>query len=804
MKTPSSITPIETSAAVGLTSAQVATLTAAKLTNKTKKVVGKSYLAIFTTNIFTFFNLLGIIIFLLMLYCGSVENMFFFVVILLNTAIGIIQEIRSKRAVEKLALVDAPEVTVVRDGRGMSIDISDVVLYDITKYVTGNQICTDGVVLEGTAEVNEALLTGESLAVKKRAGDTVFAGSYVVSGTFAVRTEKVGHEKYIEQMAAKVKKFRQPNSELMKSIKGIIRVISWIIFPLGALTLLTGGFDLTIVEQFKAALLVASGSMIGMVPSGMVLLTSVALAVSMLKLGRKNVLVQELYCIEMLARVDTLCIDKTGTITDGTMSVEEIVPLSKKEYDYASLIYSLISATNDVNMTAVALKNYTSGAEIIESTDALAFSSKRKFSAATLKGIGTVALGAGEMLLARTDDKLKALEQQYLAQGMRVLYLMLSKKEIVDDHVNGLEPIALVVMSDTVRSDAPEIIKWFTDNHVAVKVISGDNAQSVAAIAAKVGIENAHRYVSLDGMTDEEVTACANEFTVFGRVSPEQKALLVDSMKHARRTVAMMGDGVNDILAMREADCSVSVACGSDAAKSVAQLVLCDNKFSSMPTVVAEGRQVVNNIQNSSSLFLMKTSMTILSTILLLFLPFNYPFQAQHLYAMEFFVIGITSFLLALKPNRNLIKGRFIRNVLKRTLPSGVAMFLSVALTYAFSGITGIAADPQQLTTTAMFAMTATGLVALLILLYPYDKFNYVIAALSLIGTVVCYVAFPPMLNFVSRLLGGDGVGTEMYVAIPNAAVWFIAINTVAMAAVIILGKYVIRNIESRKITAIQ
>ena len=796
MKQPIEVARVNADVNVGLNAEQVKERVDAHKTNYVKKVVGKSYFAIFASNIFTFFNLLGIIIFILMLICQSIENMFFFVVILANTALGIFQEIRSKLAIEKLSLVNQPTSDVMRDGELVTISTDKIVLDDIVKLSQGKQIGADGVVVEGMVEVDESMLTGESDPVKKNVGDELFAGSYVVSGTCVYRVEKVGMENYIQKLSAEVKKFKKPNSELMRSITSIIKVISWIIFPLGLATFLKNN---TVLDSWQEALKSASGSMIGMVPSGMVLLTSVALAVGVIKLSRRKVLVRELYCIEMLARVDTLCMDKTGTITDGTMTVDSVNVLNNEFGDVEHLIASTVTATQDDNLTAKALKKRFSTNNPLKARNVLAFSSQRKFSAANFEGVGTIAIGAGEFMVKNPSQQYLDMCNSLLSQGLRVLTIAHSYNNIENDKVENLVPIAIVALQDTLRPDAVEIVKWFKDNNVEVKVISGDNPLSVSVIAGKVGVENAYRYISLDGLTDEQVEEAATQYTVFGRVTPHQKALLVKAMKKHGRTVAMTGDGVNDILAMRESDCAISVGAGTDAARSVAHLVLQDNKFGSMPNVVAEGRQVVNNIQNSSSLFLMKTSMTVLTTILLFFLPqYAYPFEAQNLYAIEFFVIGIPSFLLALKPNRNIIRGKFIVNTMKNTLPSGVAMFLSVAMTYAFSNVTGIAGNSQQITTVAMFSMTATGVLALWILLYPYGWVNVGIGAIGTVGTVGCLALFPLLLQFAADLMGSGEV-KPMYVDIPTGAMWFVAINAIVMAALIICGKLIIAHIEKRK-----
>ena len=801
----------------GLNSSEVASRISEKQVNRVKKVVGKSYLQIFASNILTFFNLLGFIIFLLMLLCGSVTNMMFIVIIVANTAIGIFQEIRSKRAVEKLSIVSEPTVEVVRDGEKKTISTQDIVLDDILLLSAGKQICCDSVLILGEVEVNESMLTGESDAVKKKQGDLLYSGSYIISGSCTARCDKVGKDNYIEQLSARVKKAKTPDSQLMKGIRAIIKFISIIIFPLGLLTFflnptilsyLRQGVNLwreyierqpNILSDVNDAILAMSGSMIGMVPSGMVLLTSVALAVAALKLARKKVLVRELPCIEMLARVDTLCLDKTGTITDGSMTVEEIIPLKGEVGDIELLVASVVKATGDDNLTAQALKKYFENTDdTLESLAALPFSSARKFSAATLVGKGTVAIGAAEFMFKKTGKEFSQKCNELLKQGLRVLAVGQSKKAIKDDAVDGLEPIAIIALQDTIRADAPEIIKWFKDNDVAVKIISGDNPLSVLVIAAKVGVDGAEKYVSLDGMTDEQVAEAANVYTVFGRVTPEQKAILVRSMKQAGRTVAMTGDGVNDILAMRESDCAISVGCGTDAAKTVANLVLMDNKFSSLPNVVAQGRQVVNNIQNSSSLFLMKTSMTILTTILCLILRVTYPFQPQHLYAVEFFVIGISSFLLALKPNRSLIKGKFVSNTLKSTLPSGVAMFLAVAMTYAFAKVLNIYGDSAQISTVAMFSMTVTGVVALWILLFPMGKYNLLVGAVGTVGTVGCYFVFPWALGIVNDIFGKTS--DPMFVSVDGYATLFIVLNALIMGGIIVGLKFLIKYIEGRQV----
>jgi len=810
---------------VGLTSAQVDARIKAKQTNKVKKVVGKSYLQIFVTNICTFFNLLGFIIFLLMALCGSWSNMMFVVVILANTVVGIFQEIRSKIAVEKLSIVSEPTVDALRDGQKQNIKTQQIVLDDILMYSAGKQICTDAIILDGEVEVNESMLTGESEPIKKRAGDTLYSGSFVVSGNCTCQVTAVGKDNYIEQLSAKVKLAKTPDSRIFKGIMSIIKIIAIIIFPLGIATFFTSaeiatlvGVDNVVGQYFQGvaeikktvndAIVSAAGSMIGMVPSGMVLLTSMTLAVGALKLAHKKVLVRELPCIEMLARVDTLCLDKTGTITDGSMTVEKLVPVGTDEQTLKQMLATLVGGTKDNNATAIAVSNYLKDVAPLTTNAVLPFSSARKFSAVTTQS-GTIAMGAAEFMFKREgNEQFFQQIETYLAKGLRVLAVGKSDSPIQDNNVTNLVPCGIVLLQDTIRADAPQIIKWFVENDVQVKVISGDNPLAVSVIAQKVGVAGAEKYISLEGLTNEQVWDVANDYTVFGRVTPEQKAILVKAMKAQGHTVAMTGDGVNDILAMRESDCAISVGCGTDAAKTASNLVLMDNKFSSLPNVVAEGRQVVNNVQNSSSLFLMKTCMTVCTTILLLFLPYSYPFAPQNLYAVEFFVNGVPAFLLALKPNHDRIKGSFVKNILKNTLPNGIAMFGAVALTYIFMRTIGLDVEPNglvnsaQITTTAMIAMTSIGVAGLWVIMYPFDWLDFGIGMVSTIGVPAFLTLVPLVYNSVLK----DAIALDpskamvLTVQIPTSAWIFIAVTVVAMTAVMVLGKVVIKKLENKKL----
>lgn len=772
---------------VGLTQAEVDERKAAGLGNETKRTGAKSYASIFIGNIFTFFNLLGLAIMILMAALGSYPNLFFGVIIIANTTIGIVQEIRAKRTIDKLSLLNAPQVKAIRDCEEQTIDAASVVRDDIIKIEAGNQICADCVLLEGQLETDESLLTGESEPVRKTANDTLLSGSFAISGSCVARVERAGAMSYVQTLAAKAKKYQKPKSELMRSINAIIKVLAIIIFPLGIATFFTTVHQLGGYEEWRQALIQTSGSMIGMIPSGMVLLTSVALTVSVIRLASKKAMVKDLYCIEMLARVNVLCLDKTGTITDGTMTVETV--LCDKTELLHELMPEFISASGEKNQTARALEKYFGSGGKLNFSKVVPFSSARKYSAVSFENRGTLVVGAPEFVPA--SGNLSGEVEKYTKQGKRVLLVAFSEKCLCGDGdglPDDLCQLGLVVLKDTVRPDAIETIKWFTDNDVMLKVISGDNPQTVSVIAKEAGVRDADNFVSLDGMSDEEVIAASARYTVFGRVSPEQKALLIKQFKLQGKTVAMTGDGVNDILAMKEADCAVAMGAGSQASKSVAHLVLFDSRFSSMPSVVAEGRRVVNNIQNSSSLFLMKTTMTIFTTLLMICLGREYPFEPRNLYLIEFLVIGLPSFFLALKPNKELITGRFISNTLIRTIPSGLALSLSVGIIYLYESFgfgAPVSLEAPQIMTLSTVAMTVSGVVALCVLCYPFNWINLCVALGS-----AALVALGLCLPFARSLIGlVDVKGHELIVVV-----------AVAVSAVVcVAGRIVLEFVNNRK-----
>lgn len=723
----------------GLTEEQIEIRKNQGLNNIVENKNVKTYKNIFFSNIFTFFNLLCFLVSGALIAVGAFSNLVFMVIILCNIAIGIIQEIKAKKTIQKISLVSTPVAQVTRGGKIMEIAINDVVLDDIIHFSLGKQICADSIVLDGEVEVNESLLTGESAAVKKKKGDLLLSGSFIVSGKCVALVNRVGNYNYSATLAAKAKQYTKPKSELLYSLKLIIKLIAIIIVPLAILMYYN---NLEQLANLPEAVKKTAGSVIGMIPAGMFLLTSLALAVGVIKLAKKRTLVQDLYSIEMLARADVLCLDKTGTITDGTMKVQTVLQLeSDLPNTIPEIMGSLLTALDDNNQTSRAMATYFGYSKELVQQTILPFSSSRKYSGATFKNGDTYAFGAPEFVLKNKDNNVEKVVKQYASKGFRVLLLVKCIGEIDGDKLPLKRiPIAIIVIEDHIREDAAETIKWFRENGVQIKIISGDNPITVSEVSKRVGVDKADMFISLEGLNEQQVIEAAGKYTVFGRVSPEQKLILVKTLKNKGHKVAMTGDGVNDILALKEADCSIAMASGSEAARHVSNLVLLDSNFSSMPSVVAEGRRVVNNIQKSSSLFLMKTMFTILITIMCLIASIQYPFNTNQILMLEYTVIGIPSFMLALQPNSEKIKGRFLANILSKSLPGALILTFNVMAIYFFDVTLG---TQGQFETMASIAITFAGLLVLFRLSKPFDVFRGVLWSAMVIMCAVMLTFVP-------------------------------------------------------------
>lgn len=744
------ITRFNPDSKVGLTHEQVEQRTKDNLVNVSNIKTSKSIGSILCKNIFTFFNIVCLVVAGALISVGAFTDLMFLVIVILNTTIGIVQEIKAKKTMDKLSLTNSNFTKVVRDGEEDEVYKTEVVLDDVLVLNPGMQIACDSIVMDGEVEVNESLLTGESQPVKKKKGDSLLGGSFISSGTCHAKVNKIGDENYIAELSVKARTFKQAKSELLRSLRTLIKFISIFMIPIAIIMLYNNyqhySSSPTSNSLAYDVITKTSGCIIAMIPAGMFLLTSVALAVSVIRLAKQRTLVQELYCIEMLARTDVLCLDKTGTLTNGSMSVKDVVMLTDRKTikDVDKIIASMVNAFHEANHTALALKSYF-GKPCYSAEKSIPFSSERKFMGCKFRQVGTYKLGAYEFVTEKPSMDIKTMAEDYSLQGFRVLMLVECDASFSN---KDTKPIAFVLLQDNIRKDAPKTIEWFKQNGVDIKIISGDNPVTVSEVARRVGVQNYDKYISLYGMNENEVIECATKFSIFGRVTPEQKAILVKALKAQGKTVAMTGDGVNDILALKEADCSIAIAAGSDAARSVSHLVLLDSNFSSMPSVVAEGRRVVNNIQKSSSLFLMKTFFAIAISIFVLICGKTYPFSPIQFILLEMFVIGLPSFFLALQPNTNKIKGKFLSNIARTTLPAGLTLVSATIAIYIFQMFTDI--SDELLATMASLAVLAVGFIALFNMCKPFNWFKTIMYLACLGIAITCVAVLPELFKYVT------------------------------------------------------
>lgn len=683
---PEEVKRIDANPDLGLNDQQVQERFDAGLTNHVKKIFGKSYVEIFVGNICTIYNLILVIIAALLIYAKLYWSLLFLVVYGANLAIGLFQDLRARYLLSKMHIVTQPMIDVIRNSKKTTIPTSDIVLDDIIILQNGIQIPVDAILIDGTIGVNESILTGESLTVYKERSAMAYAGSYITSGKARARVLRIGKDNYINSLETKARDNKKTTSQLKKSLDRSFWIIALIVVPLTILVFFANAKSLA--NNFKATVETIAGAIIAMIPAGLYLLASVSLTVGVINLSKKRTMVQDMYSLEMLARSTTLCLDKTGTITDGTMLVKELVTLNNRHRDEVELLIANIqAATKDDNATAKAIKKAFSFEATEKPIQVCPFNSENKYSFATFRS-GTYVMGALECIDAIDKDTILKKVKLYQQDGLRVIVVGKAQdKQKNNKKLEGkVDILALVVLQDNIKPDAEKTIAWFQDNDVTIRVISGDNAITVSQIANRVKIKNADKFISLEGKTIDEVKKIAKDYVVFGRVSPEQKEALITALKEAGETVAMTGDGVNDILALRKADCSIAMANGADAAKSVSQLVMLDSNFSSLPAVVAEGRRTINNIQRTSSLFLMKTVFAMVLTFAFTINKFCggpfYPFSTNNLYLWEFSVIGLGSFFIALEPNSEIIKGNFLKNVMIKVLPGSCMMMAGVGIFY--------------------------------------------------------------------------------------------------------------------------
>ena len=690
----------------GLTNEQVQERIAEGKVNANENPNTRTYKQIIRENTLTFFNFLNLVLLVLVLFVRSYKNSMFMGIILINTVIGIIQEVRAKKTIDKLAILTESKTVVLREGKKWNISTEKLVIDDMIFLKTGDQVPADVKILEGSVEVNESLLTGESDNLAKNPGDELFSGSFVTSGEACCQVIHVGKDNYASQITSEAKEFKRHNSELRNSLNAILKVISIIIVPLGAMLFYKQYY--IVGDTLKDSVVNMVAAVLGMIPEGLVLLTSVALTLGSMVLATKKTLVQELYCIETLARVDTLCLDKTGTITEGTMKVEDVQLYEsgqdsgektidtdaeteagsdsmedatseadkKKLQEMEHIMENLMSVLHDQNATADALRKRFPAKSDLKLVHAIPFSSDRKYSGAVFEEKGTYLIGAAQFLFPEGNEELLAHCSTYAEEGFRILILAHSDEETESTKLPaGLEPVGLFLITDVIREEAPDTLAFFDSQGVDLKVISGDDPVTVSAIAKKAGLKNADHYIDATTITTpEEMQRAVAECSVFGRVTPQQKKQMVQALQAQKHTVAMTGDGVNDVLALKEADCSIAMAAGSDAAKNIANVVLLDSNFGAMPHIVNQGRRVVNNIRSAASMFLIKTIFSVLLSLITIFFGDAYPFEPIQMSLISACAVGIPTFLLTQENNYDKIDHTFLRHVFMNAFPAAVTI----------------------------------------------------------------------------------------------------------------------------------
>ena len=735
----------------GLTDEEVRQRVEEGFTNRTDISTDKTTKEIVISNVFTYFNLIFLVITILLIMVGSFRNLTFLPIIIGNTVIGIVQEIRAKKTLEKMSLLNAPRADVIRNGSVKQISTEELVKDDVILLTAGKQICADAVVISGNIQVNESLLTGEADEVEKTEGSTLMSGSFVVSGECYARLEKVGNESYISKLSLEAKSMGgKEQSEMIRSINLIVKWVGIVIIPIGLILFWQSHF--VNGESITKSVTSTVAAIIGMIPEGLYLLTTVALALSTMKLARKKVLLHDMKSIETLARVDVLCVDKTGTITEPDMKLKEIFLCKNSGADgtqtaltldeLKSLILDYANASVDNNATMLALKAYAADT-LTNNTSALhrtavsqqAFSSSLKYGSVTFSD-GTYLLGAPEFIM---HDDFARIEEEiipYADKGDRVLLFARYDGENVENGINGsVTPLGFVALANPIRENAVKTFEYFKSQGVAIKVISGDNPRTVSRIAIQAGIESAESFVDAATLdTEDKIADAVNKYTVFGRVTPKQKKQLVKALQAKGHTVAMTGDGVNDILAMKDADCSVAMASGSEAAAQAAQVVLLDSDFAHMPDVVYEGRRVVNNIQRSASLFLVKNIFSLLLSLFSVILMVTYPLEPAQVSLISMFTIGVPGFLLALEQNKDRIKGRFITNVMLKALPGGLTDVIAVGALVVCGEVFCI--SDASIGTIATLVLSVVGFMILFKISEPLNGMKYAVIIGNIAGLV--------------------------------------------------------------------
>lgn len=750
-------------------------------TNRAVESASKTTKEIIHENVFTYFNLIFAVLAVLLCIAGSFRDLTFLPVIIANTLIGIIQEVRAKQVLDNLSMLNAPRSAVVRDGKKKIVDSEELVLDDIVIFKAGSQVCADAEVCAGEVQVNESLLTGESDEITKRRGDKLMSGSFIVSGQCHARLDKVGEDSYIAKLTLQAKEMQEgEQSEMIRSLDKLVKCVGVAIIPIGIILFCQSFFFQN--DGFRSSVAAMVAAVIGMIPEGLYLLASVALAVSSVRLAQKKVLLHDMKCIETLARVDVLCVDKTGTITENAMKVQDVIETD--EYDgrtmepLSMLIGDFAAAMTPDNITMAAIKEYFKQGTGKRAVSKTGFSSSSKYSSVTFSD-GAYVLGAPEFVLKEDYAERADTITELASDGTRVL--VFGTYDGIPDGkplARPVTPLGYILLANPIRDAANETFQYFAEQGVEVKVISGDNPVTVSKVAAQAGIENAEHYVDASTLqTPEEMKKAVLESTVFGRVTPNQKRQFVQILKEAGHTVAMTGDGVNDILALKDADCSIAMASGSEAAAQASQLVLLESDFSCMPQVVLEGRRVVNNIQRSASLFLVKNIFSFLLSLISFVFMFSYPLEPSQISLISMFTIGIPAFFLAMEPNKNIIKGHFLTNVFLKALPAAITDAVAVGALVIFGRTFGV--NSTDISTAATMLLAIVGFMILYKISAPMNKIRAGILGGCILGLLFCSI-------YLNDLFAITGMTTECVMLF---VVFAIATEPVLRYLTLLVGK---------------
>ena len=729
----------------GLSNEEVAKRASEGKVNGISKSASKTYGQIIKDNVCTLFNLLNFLIFVALVLVQAWSNLVFMAIIVANALIGIYQEVKAKRLVDQLSILTKPTITVVRNGQTTVVDINDVVLDDVLVLESGNQVCNDATVIHGMIEANESLLTGESDPVNKKEDSELLSGSSVISGKCYAQVKNVGDNNYSTALVKEAQKVKEQNSELMDSMKKVTKVTTFMIIPLGII-LFVEALWLRQDILFEAVVSSAAG-LLGMLPKGLVLLTSVSLANGVARLAKKKVLVQDLYSLETLSHVDVLCLDKTGTITDGKMKVEETFMFEKNDqFDTLEIMGSYLRASDDNNATFQAMDEYFGENDLYDCSKKISFSSLRKWSAIEFKDIGTIVIGAAEKVISQTlPDEIK----DKMLQGMRALAVGYTSESISDDQpLPELQPLMVIILSDTIRDHTKETLEYFHQEGVETKIISGDNVNTVMAIASKAGVLNYDRCIDMSTVDDKDLPKVVQEYTVFGRVTPNQKKLIVEALKADGHHVAMTGDGVNDLLALKDADCSIAIADGSDASKQISQVVLLNSDFTCLPDVLLEGRKVVNNVTRVAGVFFIKTIYSVLLSLFCVLTNTAFPFIPLQITLIDLLVEAMPSFMTIFESDIRKIKGSFLPKVFSKAIGNALAVVIIFIGIMLFGSNFGL--NQLESVTLMYYVLITISMIAVIRSCYPFTKLRILICLMMVFGFILAILLFSNILHLAN------------------------------------------------------